>query len=776
VVLLISATLNSLITNTSVKIENNNGVYILILRILRKNFIFFSKMESLSRRRAISTMGSASTSSRKKISVSSPSTNSDSGEGTTSLAMNPSVFASGSFGKLLTQSESLSSLHSSSNSNGSPMGSGLLRVGSGFLESDDDSTSTDEDGSPGGNKRFSTMLNKLVRRKDTLKKSTTGSGSTSAKVVASHSPLPEEEMALLMPGEKTRGIHGRTKASLLVSGSTHMIPGILLVTNYRLIFIPHYSTTSPSSTSSFSASMVSSEVLFHSLFQSPFILILILISISIFFFLLLFSSRLVLLLLPLLTQFSQGDLHKSHASTPAFLLSIPHRVVDFAIPLSLLEEGGLEELTRSSHRLSRRITGDPLWLEESPRNPNATKRIRSPSIPNTSQGTFLILSCCDVQKFKFAVPNDTDVTTLSETINLHTDSIRSGYRSAFEFCRSWIANESFNRTLWQPYSPDEELKRFNQTAGVSISGFTRSWVLVDNSQNVICSRYPPRILVPFTISQDLLQSVPSEYSDNMFPIPIFSHSAKQCVLWRAGSFLDAFTPSLQSYLKILSSCSTPHSVNNLPLGKLALVVVVLGDRQNFQSLLLVEPPPKTKIEYLDVPLLYPDVGSAFNALKILCLKDIFHSPNQKMKNISPAFFNAPNSADTPKLTEWLEEIASSEWVKCVARVIAAAGRISYMMAEDGCGVLVQSGLSSVVSILSQLLTDGEFRTIRGFARLLEKDWPAEFDPPIDTEDIFISPLENAMPVSKKTPLMLILLLDCVHQVTCTFSLHLLHLP
>lgn len=76
--------------------------------------------------------------------------------------------------------------------------------------------------------------------------------------------------------------------------------------------------------------------------------------------------------------------------------------------------------------------------------------------------------------------------------------------------------------------------------------------------------------------------------------------------------------------------------------------------------------------------------------------------------------------------DWLQNVASTKWLRHVSRVLAGSVRIARLLRVEGRSVLCHCSdgwdRTSQVCAVAQLLLDPYYRTIDGFATLVEKDW------------------------------------------------------
>ena len=78
--------------------------------------------------------------------------------------------------------------------------------------------------------------------------------------------------------------------------------------------------------------------------------------------------------------------------------------------------------------------------------------------------------------------------------------------------------------------------------------------------------------------------------------------------------------------------------------------------------------------------------------------------------------------------DWDRSIAASSWLRHVSQILAAAVRVAKALTRHNLSVLVHCSdgwdRTTQMVTLAQLLVDPYFRTIRGFATLIDKDWCA----------------------------------------------------
>uniref|UniRef100_K3XA01 Uncharacterized protein n=1 Tax=Globisporangium ultimum (strain ATCC 200006 / CBS 805.95 / DAOM BR144) TaxID=431595 RepID=K3XA01_GLOUD len=113
-------------------------------------------------------------------------------------------------------------------------------------------------------------------------------------------------------------------------------------------------------------------------------------------------------------------------------------------------------------------------------------------------------------------------------------------------------------------------------------------------------------------------------------------------------------------------------------------------------------------------------------------------------------------------------LENTRWLKHVMRVLSGARRVAEVLHEDGASVLVHCSdgwdRTPQLVALAQLILDPYYRTIRGFACLIEKEWCSFGHKFADRVGIGKDISENP---NERSPVML-QFLDCVWQMTRQF--------
>ena len=115
--------------------------------------------------------------------------------------------------------------------------------------------------------------------------------------------------------------------------------------------------------------------------------------------------------------------------------------------------------------------------------------------------------------------------------------------------------------------------------------------------------------------------------------------------------------------------------------------------------------------------------------------------------------------------KFLTNLDNSNWLKNIRKTLEAAMQIVRAVAIDRRSVLVHCSdgwdRTSQICALSELMLDPHYRTIEGFATLIEKDWCAfghKFH-------------DRCMSLGKEWSPVFIQFLDCVYQIYCQFPRH-----
>nr|CCA15021.1 myotubularinlike protein putative [Albugo laibachii Nc14]CCA23174.1 myotubularinlike protein putative [Albugo laibachii Nc14] len=269
---------------------------------------------------------------------------------------------------------------------------------------------------------------------------------------------------------------------------------------------------------------------------------------------------------------------------------------------------------------------------------------------------------------------------------------------------------------WDLFREEEEYKRQFGDQKEALA-FLK---LFQNSSGSICRTYPSKLLLPASMSLSKVVEVASFRAKNRLPVVTYYHRRQRCVLARSGQpllgNLLAGTSSLSDQLLIGFYRRLPEIIANQSTSSPSTRPIYIFDARKFKASTGNRLLGKGGVETAQD---YP--GAVIYHLNIANIYRMQSSYLALMKLLLPG--EVPDDDRT-----WLTSVESTGWLNYIRLILEGAVRIARALEIEGSSVLVHCSdgwdRTSQLSSLAQLLIDPYYRTIEGFAVLIEKDWCA----------------------------------------------------
>lgn len=318
---------------------------------------------------------------------------------------------------------------------------------------------------------------------------------------------------------------------------------------------------------------------------------------------------------------------------------------------------------------------------------------------------------------------------------------------------------------WKIYDETAEYKR----CGLLSSSFLR---VVDNSKFDMCSTYPRKIVIPASITDKQLQDVCEFRCRARIPAVVWRHPVHNATLSRCAQplvgirnkrceadeqmfqVLRTSNPSNSEVLYIIDARPYKAAVGNTVMGK------------GFEDCSRYD---KCKIQFMGIDNIH-HIRTAMEKTHEICQQALL-----------PTFEEAT----------WLPQLAQTQWLHYVRLVLHAGTIIAAMLDEEKASVVTHCSdgwdRTAQLSSLAQLLLDPYFRTLAGFAALIEKEWLSfghkfterygHMDPSAENQQrapIFHQFIDVVWQITRQFPLAFqfneVFLLDILHHTTsCRFG-------
>ncbi|ETK92513.1 hypothetical protein L915_04200 [Phytophthora nicotianae] len=286
---------------------------------------------------------------------------------------------------------------------------------------------------------------------------------------------------------------------------------------------------------------------------------------------------------------------------------------------------------------------------------------------------------------------------------------------SFAFSYS-ISNVPPDQNGWNLFVDEREFKR--QIGGdPAVSPFLKYY---KNDRGNICKSYPSKLLLPASMNSATLAKVADFRAKNRLPVITYFHRRNRCVLTRSsqpllGNLLSG-TSNVSDQLLLGVYRRLPDIIKNQSQSSQSSRPIYIFDARKPKASTGNRLMGKGGVE---TPQDYP--GAVIHHLNIANMYRMQSSFMGLMKLFLPG-----GVEDTDRT--WLSSVESTRWLDHVRLVLDGALKIARVLELEGASALVHCSdgwdRTAQLCALAQLIIDPYYRTIRGFATLVEKDWLA----------------------------------------------------
>lgn len=310
-------------------------------------------------------------------------------------------------------------------------------------------------------------------------------------------------------------------------------------------------------------------------------------------------------------------------------------------------------------------------------------------------------------------------------------SLKDGRLFRFSFgVQGDLHAEFFTRLLALAYGGEEHVYAFvphairewrfsleGEYARLGVPG--ASWrVSHANAAFELCSSYPAALAVPAAVTDAELVAVAKFRSRGRLPGLTWLHPHSGAALLRCSQPLTGISGKRsaadEAYFKAITQCASPavlDAVLACPPGPRRIHILdarpranAVGNSVKGAGYTRVSNYDLCDLKYLDIANIHA-VRTALHELRELCSADSL----------------VPDS-------RFLSALERTRWLDHARSVLAGAVQVVQHMSLDGHHVVVHCSdgwdRTAQVCALAQLMLDGYYRTLEGFAALVEKDWVA----------------------------------------------------
>jgi myotubularin-related protein 1/2 len=293
---------------------------------------------------------------------------------------------------------------------------------------------------------------------------------------------------------------------------------------------------------------------------------------------------------------------------------------------------------------------------------------------------------------------------------------------------------------WKLYNPRNDYARL----GVNPSKPDCRWKFLDNSTGEFCETYPETIVVPKELSLMAIKTCASFRSRNRLPVLVWCNTRRSATLWRCSQPKTGIRTSRcvedEDYLRALAQSSQRdpmlHIFDARPYVNAHAQRALGGGVENVNHY------DNTELHFLNIENIHA-IRESWTAMMI------------GLNNVNPS--------------RYLSAVEKSGWLEHVSLLLqGAVGLVESLQNGISCLIHCSDGWdrTSQLCSLVQICMDSHYRSLRGFAQVIEKDW-VSFGHQFEVRLAHSNP---NLADDKRSPIF-IQFLDCVYQLVLQFPTH-----
>jgi hypothetical protein len=387
---------------------------------------------------------------------------------------------------------------------------------------------------------------------------------------------------------------------------------------------------------------------------------------------------------------------------------------------------------------------------------------------NVFKVSTLKINCKDFQFLSFDFVKEHDCTDVFESIMKLTCLSEVNQLYAFIYQPTPV-ERAFNS--WSIYDPVTEFQRQGLYFNNETQNSSSSWRVSNiNDRFKFCDTYPRTLVVPKTISDNVLIHASKFRSKNRIPVLSYYYAVNGCTITRCSQPLVGLkqSRSIQDEKlvdEIFRSSENSNTKTNIvvdarPLTNAMAQFALGGGSENMDNY------KRSEKMYLGVD-------------NIHVMRD---SMNQLVENLENIDVNIRVSK---------QDLNKTQWLKFITLLLSSTEKLVKSFALNNSNILIHCSdgwdRTAQVSSLIQVCIDPYFRTIEGFITLVEKEWISfghrfnERSGHLSSESIFKSELDDSNNAIKSmsthfkkkralkfTSPIFHQFLDCIYQLTVQY--------
>jgi hypothetical protein len=349
---------------------------------------------------------------------------------------------------------------------------------------------------------------------------------------------------------------------------------------------------------------------------------------------------------------------------------------------------------------------------------------------NVFKVSTLKINCKDFQFLSFDFMKEQHCTDVFESIMKLTCLSEVSQLYAFIYQPTPL-ERAFNS--WSIYDPVTEFQRQGLNFNNETQNSSSSWRVSNiNDRFKFCDTYPQTLIVPKTISDNVLIHASKFRSKNRIPVLSYYYAANGCTITRCSQPLVGLkqSRSIQDEKlvdEIFRSSENSNTKTNIvvdarPLTNAMAQFALGGGSENMDNY------KRSEKMYLGVD-------------NIHVMRD---SMNQLVENLENIDVNIRVSK---------QDLNKTQWLKFITLLLSSTEKLVKSFALNNSNILIHCSdgwdRTAQVSSLIQVCIDPYFRTIEGFITLVEKEWISfghrfnERSGHLSSESIFKSDLDDS---------------------------------
>jgi len=329
---------------------------------------------------------------------------------------------------------------------------------------------------------------------------------------------------------------------------------------------------------------------------------------------------------------------------------------------------------------------------------------------------YVHLSCKDFRKLTFRFATVADAARVFDLVRVSAFPISEGqglkWLFALEHGKACLKSSMQASEGWKLYDVANEMTRQGVFKSPSEVASSRYWRISDlNRAYGFCPSYPAKLVVPSTTSDQDLLAVANFRSKGRIPALTWLSQKSQGSIWRCSQpkvgigntcrqdeqlWADIVARSGSSFGRIIDCRPFKNAMANKAKG--------LGYEDEVRY-------SNTSISFQNIQNIHVTRTSLEKLLAMICASS--YSGGSAGGCAVPGY-------------NWTASIEATGWLNHIRAILGTAVKVAQFAAVNGFPVLVHCSdgwdRTSQICALAQLLADPFFRTIEGFAVLVEKDW------------------------------------------------------